>query len=193
MKRRRLECSEAREMLAETELGLELEAARQEALAAHLAECERCREARGREAELSGLLESAVGDLGGGTRELAERIAAGIPERAPVVATRWRRLEAVAAVLLFGAGLAVGLLVRGGSGTEGGGSAREPLGAPVAATPIRMGGSEEFSQQLLPSDRLRTRGFLRGVLVDPQNPGDMTIEMEVESVVEDPSPPDLYR
>ena len=117
---RTLNCSEAQELMASRELGFELDPAQRDSLEAHLAACETCRQALHEEQRLSPLLETNVGCLSGDCEELGARIARELPDRVAGYRGPFRffRREAVAAVLLFGVGLSVGTLFRGGVGPE---------------------------------------------------------------------------
>jgi hypothetical protein len=177
-----LTCSEARELVASRELGFELEGDRREALDTHLAACDGCRQAFLEEQELSSLLESNAMCCVESCEALGDRIARDLPERVPGPRRSFPfvRLEAVAAVLLFGVGLFVGTLFNRSVTPPGPESSR-----PVAVElPLMVGEAGRIGHELLPRDRLKTTGFNKILLVDPKNP-DMQVEVDFQTSFED--------
>ena len=149
------------------------------------------------------MLEKSIAGLAGGTRGLGERIAADLPARVlPRVRPRhFHRLEAVAAVILFGAGLCVGWVFRGGSAV--GPSSADPAETRLTAVEntttasvsptFVTGGNAVFSQRISPEEYLTTSGSVRGLIVDPDDPEKLSIEFSVESTVGGPASGFGYR
>lgn len=200
MNRRELHCSEVRDLLAEEELGIEITSERKSAVHEHLGRCADCRAAQSRERELSSMLERAIGGLAGETSDLSERIAESLPDRAParIRTARFTRLEAIAAALLFGIGLTVGWIFRGGPAGEPPANpgpvstASGSTAGPVHPTYV-TGGNDRFSHQLSNDEWLRSVGTMKGMVVDPEDPGRFSIEFDLRSTLESPAGDVEYR
>jgi len=192
-------CDQVREVLAAEELKLTTAPDAKDACERHLAECARCRRAFVEGQELSELLESTLAVHKEGARERAARIAADLPAQR-VGASYWRsrafRLDAVAAVLLFGAGLFVGWWFLGGPSTASPAVVEKPSPLVAPVVPQVVGDRATTAHQLLPSNRVRTSGQRSFIILNEKRP-DVILEVNHEAVLEDdvelPSPADAKK
>jgi hypothetical protein len=186
-------CEQVRELLAAEELRYAAAPEAKDACERHLLVCACCRRAFAEGKEMTELLESSLAVYKSGAAECAARIAAALPAqrvRSAYLGSRLFRLDAAAAVLLFGAGLFVGWLFQGG-----GAPSASPViveRAPALAAPVVpqvVGNRATTAHQLLPGDRVRTSGQRSFIIVNPKRP-DMSIEVDHNTVIEGnvPSP-----
>ncbi len=180
-------CGEVREFLAAREMKLPAAPEAAHACELHLAACESCRRALLEGRELSELLAASLASYAEGADELAERIAEDLPAQraAPVY---WRshafRLDAVAAVLLFGAGLFVGWWFQPAPPPAGTPVVEQAPVAPAPVAPQLVGSSGTIAHELLPRDRVRTSERRRFIIVNSVNP-DVILEVDREAEFED--------
>lgn len=180
-------CDEVREFLAAREMRLPAAPEAAHACELHLAACEECRRALLEGRELSELLAASLAPYAEGAGETAERIAAELPAQRAAPAY-WRsyafRLDAVAAVLLFGAGLFVGWWLQPGPSPAGAPAGEQAPAVPASIAPQLVGSSGTIAHELLPRNRVRTSERRHFIIINSVDP-DVILEVDRQAEFED--------